>query len=316
MSSDSSRGATSNELPPCTLGCLFNNQCSAERTQRFWNVALGYCDRAGRPRVNPGRPGRRRSDDICFEEDRDGRAGGPGGTRGNDHVPRACSACMERAVDLHPWMPVGGGRRRTEVDLYLLRCAECVSRDRAMPSFEEFAAELERAQRRGRAAERYTEACMNQIAANGHLAAAARECAASDVATFDLEQDLDGWRGYSALIPRKRLRSDEADEQRCVYDSSAAFDRAVDAYAVLEPHGVHAQSRRARAEPAEARGAEQRAARAAERAAARAAEVAAAEQECAAGGSSHGRATASRQEAEAAAGGYAVGPYTNILGRV
>ena len=302
----------SDERPPCTLGSLFGNQCSAERRERNYSIAMGYVNRAGRPRVNPGRFGRRRSDDICFEEDRDGRAGGPGGTRGNDHVPRACSACMERAVDLHPWMPVGGGRRRTEVDLYLLRCAECVSRDRAMPSFEEFAAELERAQRRGRAAERYTEAYMNQIAANEHLAAAARECAASDVATFDLEQDLDGWRGYSALIPRKRLRSDEADEQRCVYDSSAAFDRAVDAYAVLEPHGVHAQSRRARAEPAEARGAEQRAARAA----ARAAEVAAAEQECAAGGSSHGRATASRQEAEAAAGGYAVGPYTNILGRV
>ena len=41
------------ELLPCALGCLFNNRlfnnrrCSAERTQRNWNVALGYCDRAG-----------------------------------------------------------------------------------------------------------------------------------------------------------------------------------------------------------------------------------------------------------------------------
>jgi hypothetical protein len=242
----------SDERPPCTLGSLFGNQCSAERRERNYSIAMGYVNRAGKPRVNPGRFGRRRSDDICPEEDRDGRAGGPGGTRGNDHVPRACSACMERAVDLLPWMPEGGGRRRTEVDLYLLRCAQCVSRGQEAPSFAEHVAELERAQRRGRAAERYTEAYLARSAAEQRLAAAAQECATSGVATFDLEQDLDGWRGYSAVHPRKRLRSDEADEQRSAYDSSAAFDRAADAYAMLEPHGVHAHDRRARAEAAEA----------------------------------------------------------------
>ena len=298
------------ELLPCALGCLFNNRlfnnrkCSAERTQRNWNVALGYCDRAGRPRLTT-QLGRPRSHDYRVYEEQDGSAGGPGGTRKGDSAPRACCACMERAVGLVQWMPAGPHRRRrTEVDLYLLRCAQCVPRGQVMPTYAEFEEEMQRARRQGRAAERYTEAYMEQIAANEHLAVAARECAASDVATFDLEQDLDGWRGFSALNPRKRLRSDDAEEQRRVYDSTAAFGRVADAYEALEPHGVHAQSRRQGREAA-ARAAAQRAARAVEQRAAREA----AEQ----GRAARPRLSASWREAEAAAGGYAVESYTNPL---
>ena len=290
------------ELPPCALGCLFNNKCSAERTQRNWNVALGYCDRAGRPRLTT-QLGRPRSHDYRVYEEQDGSAGGPGGTRKGDCTSRACCACMERAVGLVQWMPEGGGRRRLEVDMYLLRCAQCVPRDQAMPTYAEFGEEMQRARRQSRAAERYTEAYMEQIAANEHLAAAARECAASDVATFGLEQDLDGWRGYSALNPRKRLRSDEAEEQRCVYDSTAAFGRVADAYEALEPHGVHAQSRRQGREAA-ARAAEQRAAREAARAAA---------EQGRAPRAARPRLSAPWQEAEAVAGGYAVGPFRHPL---
>ena len=68
------------ELPPCALGCLFNNKCSAERTQRNWSLALGYCDRAGRPRLT-AQLGRPRSHDYRVYEEQDGSAGGPGGSR-------------------------------------------------------------------------------------------------------------------------------------------------------------------------------------------------------------------------------------------
>ena len=244
------------ELPPCTLGFLFGNRCSSERRERCYGVAMGYVDRAGKPRVNPGRFGRRGRHDFFEEEPRDGRAGNPGGTRKDDDVPRACCTCMERAVSLHQWMPVGdlgrGGRRRTEIDLYILRCAYCVSRDLAVPTYEEFAAGWQRAQRCCRAAEQYSKAYLARCAAERHLAAAAQECAASEVVTGDLERDLDSWRHYSAIGPGKRLRSDEAEEQRCAYDS-LSYDRLTGAYEVLEPDGVDAQAARQRREVAEAR---------------------------------------------------------------
>ena len=267
----------SDERPPCTLGFLFG-ACSDERRERNYNVAMGYCDRAGRPRVNPGRMGRPRHvggyAPVDFVEEPTGQPGGGGGTRKRDGVPRACNTCMEQAVDLLQWLPVGGERRRAEVDLFLLRVAQCVSRGQEAPSYEQFAAELERAQRQRAAAQAYTAACMARAAADERLRLAARACEANDVDREALEQDLDGCRGYGMLNPRKRMRADEADAQRCTYDSGAAFDRADEAYDALEPHSHGAMLRREAREAVkarEARVAEQRAARDAELAEARAA---------------------------------------------
>ena len=240
------------ELPPCTLGFLFNDRhnykCSAERRERCYGVAMGYVDRAGKPRLNPGRPGRRGRHDYFPEVPRDGRAGNPGGTRKDDDVQRACCTCMERAVGLHQWMPMGdpgrGGRRRPEVDLYLLRCAYCVSRGQAVPTSPEFAAGWQRAQRCCRAAEQYSKAYLARCAADQHLAAAAQLCQESDVATFPLEQDLDSWRDCNAIGPGKRLRDDDAEEQRRTFESRR-YGLITGAYEVLEPDGVDAQAARA-----------------------------------------------------------------------
>ena len=250
------------ELPPCLLGFLFNDRhgykCSAERRERCYGVAMGYVDRAGKPRLNPGRPGRRGHHDYFPEVPRDGRAGNPGGTRKDDDVQRACRTCMERAVGLQTagWMPVGdlgrGGRRRPEVDMFLLRCAYCVSRGQAVPTYTEFAAGWQRAQRCCRAAEQYSKAYLARCAADQHLAAAAQLCQESDVATFPLEQDLDSWRDYNAIGPGKRLRDDEAEEQRRTFDSMR-YGRITAAYETLEPDGVDAQAARQRRAAVEAR---------------------------------------------------------------
>ena len=115
---------------------------------------------------------------------------------------------------------------------------------------------------------------MARAAADERMRLAARACEANDVDCEALEQDLGGCSGYGVLNPRKRMRADEADAQRCTYDSGAAFARANEAYDALDPRSHGAMLRREAREAAEAREARvagQRAARDAELAEARAA---------------------------------------------
>jgi hypothetical protein len=127
-----------------------------------------------------------------------------------------------------------------------------VSRGQAVPTYTEFAAGWQRAQRCCRAAEQYSKAYLARCAADQHLAAAAQLCQESDVATFPLEQDLDSWRDYNAIGPGKRLRDDEAEEQRRTFDSMR-YGRITAAYETLEPDGVDAQAARQRRAAVEAR---------------------------------------------------------------
>ena len=140
--------------------------------------------------------------------------------------------------------------RRREVPAPLM--ARCVSHDQAVPTYGEFAAEWRCAQRRCRAAEDYSKAFLARCAAEQHLAAAAQLCKESEVVTGDLERDLESWRHYSAIDQGKRLRSDEAEEQRRTFDS-LSYDRLTAAYEVLEPDGDDAQAARQRREVTEAR---------------------------------------------------------------
>jgi hypothetical protein len=82
------------------------------------------------------------------------------------------------------------------------------------------------------------------------------------VATFPLEQDLDGWRDCNAIGPGKRLRDDDAEEQRRTFESRR-YGLITGAYEVLEPDGVDAQAARQRRADVEAREAEHNARQAA-----------------------------------------------------